>query len=192
MPTQAHRNDRQADAFPRLTPCTIIGCGATGRHLALQLAACGVPHLTLFDFDTIEELNLGPQGWSASDIGKLKTAALFEDILHLRPDITVEAQHRRWRRPDGHAHGGIVFCCVDTMEARELIWESCKARAEFFCDARMSAEITRIIAHTAEHPIDYASTLFTDDSQLYEVEEIDINSVLDELYLERKKDEISF
>ena len=57
-----------------------------------------------------------------------------------------------------------VFCAVDKIDIRRLIWETVKHRASFFCDGRMSAEVLRVLtacdATGREH---YPSTLFTAD-----------------------------
>lgn len=66
------RYSRQQDIVPaeRLSFCraTLIGVGAIGRQVALQLAAMGVPHLQLIDFDRVEEANLASQGFLESDL----------------------------------------------------------------------------------------------------------------------------
>ncbi len=41
--------------------------------------------------------------------------------------------------------GNVVFCAVDKIDARRLIWEAVKDRSSFFCDGRMSAEVLRIL-----------------------------------------------
>ncbi|MBE3097256.1 MAG: ThiF family adenylyltransferase [Planctomycetes bacterium] len=43
----------------RLAECraTVVGVGAIGRQVALQLAAIEIPWLQLVDFDTVEESN---------------------------------------------------------------------------------------------------------------------------------------
>jgi sulfur carrier protein ThiS adenylyltransferase len=41
----------------------VIGVGAIGRQVALQLAALGVPDLSLYDPDTVAVENLAPQGY---------------------------------------------------------------------------------------------------------------------------------
>ncbi len=60
------RYSRQRDIVPaeRLAACkaTIIGVGAIGRQVALQLTAMGIPWLQLMDFDNVEESNLACQG----------------------------------------------------------------------------------------------------------------------------------
>jgi sulfur carrier protein ThiS adenylyltransferase len=63
----ADRDVRQRSLVPpeRLVAChaVVIGVGAIGRQVALQLAALGVPRLTLFDDDTVAVENLAPQGY---------------------------------------------------------------------------------------------------------------------------------
>ena len=39
-------------------PATVVGVGAIGRQVALQLAAIGIPKLQLIDHDTVEPVNL--------------------------------------------------------------------------------------------------------------------------------------
>ena len=55
----------------------------------------------------------------------------------------------------------VVFCCVDSIATRSLIWETVKVSASFFVDARMAAEVVRVLA--SDWPMDddhYPSTLF--------------------------------
>ena len=80
---RSERDLRQREIVPpeRLAACkaTVIGVGAIGRQVALQLAAMGVPWLQLVDPDTVEAVNLGCQGYLEEDLGKPKvetTAAL--------------------------------------------------------------------------------------------------------------------
>jgi sulfur carrier protein ThiS adenylyltransferase len=54
-----------------------------------------------------------------------------------------------------------IFCCVDSITTRGLIWESVKQHTDLFVDGRMSAETIRVLA--SDLPSDdsyYASTLF--------------------------------
>ena len=54
-----------------------------------------------------------------------------------------------------------VFCCVDSIATRKLLWESVRARTAFWADGRMSAEVLRVLA-SGEAATDayYATTLF--------------------------------
>ena len=55
----------------------------------------------------------------------------------------------------------IVFCCVDSIATRRMIWESVRSSASFFVDGRMSAEVLRVLA-VSEPAIEhsYQQTLF--------------------------------
>jgi len=44
---------------------TVIGVGAIGRQVALQLAAIGVRQLQLVDFDRVDNTNITTQGYLA-------------------------------------------------------------------------------------------------------------------------------
>jgi sulfur carrier protein ThiS adenylyltransferase len=60
--------------------------------------------------------------------------------------------------------GNVVFCAVDKIDVRRLIWESVKDRVNLFCDGRMSAEVLRILtAYDAESRKHYPTTLFSAD-----------------------------
>jgi tRNA A37 threonylcarbamoyladenosine dehydratase len=56
------RFSRQADLVPhdRLASvvATVIGVGAVGRQVALQLAAIGTPRIQLIDFDVVDATNI--------------------------------------------------------------------------------------------------------------------------------------
>ena len=58
------RFERQREIVPRdrLTDVrtTVIGVGAIGRQLAIQLASIGVCHIQLIDFDHVERILLQP------------------------------------------------------------------------------------------------------------------------------------
>jgi molybdopterin-synthase adenylyltransferase len=157
------RDLRQRDIVPpdRLAACkaTVVGVGAIGRQVALQLAAVGVPWLQLIDFDTVEPVNLACQGYFEGDIGLLKvdaTAALLRQI-NSQIDIHVEAE--RFRR--SLDIGNMLFTCVDKIETRQLIWDAVKDRVTFFADGRMSAETLRVLI-AADPPSrkHYPATLF--------------------------------
>ena len=73
------RFEGQAGLVPldRVRPMavTVIGVGAIGRQLALQLAALGVARLQLVDFDRVEQTNVTTQAYLESDVGQTKVAA---------------------------------------------------------------------------------------------------------------------
>ena len=57
---------------------SVIGVGAIGRQVALQLAAAGVRRLKLVDFDMVKWTNVTTQGFLAADVGRPKVDAASE------------------------------------------------------------------------------------------------------------------
>ena len=55
---------------------TVIGVGAIGRQVALQLAALGARQIQLIDFDQVEPTNVTTQGYLAQDVGNPKEMGL--------------------------------------------------------------------------------------------------------------------
>jgi hypothetical protein len=160
------RYSRQKDLVPaeRIADCkaTVIGVGAIGRQVALQLAAMGIPWLQLIDFDRVEWSNLASQGYLEGDMGKLKVNATLDLCWRINASSQIYAVPERFRR--SMAIGNAVFCAVDKIDVCRLIWESVKDKVSFFVDGRMSAEVLRILTvcdgKTREH---YPTTLFSAD-----------------------------
>jgi molybdopterin/thiamine biosynthesis adenylyltransferase/rhodanese-related sulfurtransferase len=69
----------------------LIGTGGLGAPLGLYLAAAGVGHLGLVDFDVVDLTNLQRQvTFGSSDVGRHKTAAAKERLSNLNPAIHIE------------------------------------------------------------------------------------------------------
>ena len=157
------RYSRQQDIVPaeRLSACkaTVIGVGAIGRQVALQLAAMGISWLQLIDYDIVEESNLASQGYLEDDLSRPKVQATADLCQQINHSLEVHEVPNRFRR--SMSTGNIIFCCVDAIEIRRLIWESVKDKAGFFCDGRMSAEVLRILtAYDSKSREYYPTTLF--------------------------------
>jgi sulfur carrier protein ThiS adenylyltransferase len=163
------RDLRQREIVPpgELAAChaVVIGVGAIGRQVALQLAALGVPELTLFDDDTVGVENLAPQGYWPEDLGVAKVLATQALCLRINPAIRVTAIAERFRRSRAQSLATdrklVVAACVDAITTRKVLWEAVRHQAAFYVDGRMSAEVVRVLA--VEHPVmdgAYATTLF--------------------------------
>ena len=165
----ADRDIRQRELVPpgRLARChaVVVGVGSVGRQVALQLAATGVPAMTLYDPDRVGVENLAPQGFWATDVGDPKVHAvanvchqvLPQMELHARPERFRKSVVRGWPRDRDHA----VFCCVDAIATRKHLWEAIGPVAGFFADGRMAAEVVRVLA--SGQPLadtHYSTTLF--------------------------------
>lgn len=148
----------------------IIGCGAIGSHLALQLAKMGLTNLVLYDMDTVSIENMSNQGFRFKDIGKNKATAVRE-LIHEFCGIDTEAVPRRWT-PDDKLDG-IVVAAVDDMAVRRLIWEKCQMsfNVQYVIDPRMGAEIALMYTMNPHNDRDreaYETTLYSDKDAVQE------------------------
>ena len=160
----SERYSRQADIVPRerILDCkaTVIGVGAIGRQVAIQLTAIGVPHLQLIDFDQVDISNLASQGFMHKDLKRPKVDVTSEFCREINYDLQVEVVLDKFKRST--PVGNRVFCCVDSIVARKHIWDALKDKVNFFVDGRMSAEVLRVITACDEPSREhYPQTLFT-------------------------------
>jgi len=145
----------------RIAGCTatVIGVGAIGRQVALQLTAMGIPHLQLIDFDLVETSHLASQGYLEQDLGRLKVEATASLCGQSNSRIETIPMAERFRRR--MEIGNAIFCCVDKIDVRRLIWEAVKNTASFYVDGRMSAEVLRVLtARDSPSRHHYPTTLF--------------------------------
>ncbi|WP_339629434.1 ThiF family adenylyltransferase [Gimesia maris] len=161
--TTIDRFQRQSGLIPaeRLSEitATVIGVGAIGRQVALQLAAIGTPRIQLVDFDTVELTNITTQGYRTQDLGAAKVEATAQSIRELDDSILVETIPDRFR--PSLDLGEAVFCCVDSISARAAIWRSVNKKCDFWTDGRMLGETMRLLTATKGSGVDrYAETLF--------------------------------
>lgn len=161
--TNEDRFVRQQELVPQqqlaeLT-ATVIGVGAIGRQVGLQLAGIGVRRLQLIDFDMVDITNVTTQGYLGMDVGQPKVLATMAAIARLDPSVAVETVQDRYRPRT--ASGEAVFCCVDSITARATIWRSVSSRCRFWADGRMLGETIRVLT-VADHVghDHYPSTLF--------------------------------
>ena len=157
------RYSRQKDIVPaeRIMECraTVIGVGAIGRQVAIQLTAMGIPWLQIIDFDIVEISNLASQGYFQNDLGRPKVEATAQICHEINQGLELHAVNDRFKRSTDI--GDVVFCAVDRIDTRRLIWESVKDKVRFLCDGRMSAEVLRVLTtcdlQSRQH---YPTTLF--------------------------------
>lgn len=175
----ADRDIRQRQIVPpqKLAAChaVVIGVGAVGRQVALQLAAVGINRMTLIDHDVVGVENLAPQAYWPADLGQAKVSATAALCRQIHPDCQITTAFERFRRsmvkslqafPDSDARP-VIFAGVDSIQTRGLIWEAVKSTAAFYVDGRMNAEVIRVLA--ADHPAadsHYPTTLFAPEQAM--------------------------
>lgn len=159
------RFSRQAGMIPTEklleTKAAVIGVGAIGRQVALQLAALGVQRLLLVDFDQVDFSNVASQGylWEDAQLKRPKVKATRQLIRRIDPHIETEIIIDRYR-PKLDA-GDVVFCCVDSISTRATIWRSLQHHVRFWADGRMLGETLRVLAvRDDDSRRHYGNTLF--------------------------------
>ena len=155
---------RQRDLVPAATlvdlTVTVIGVGAIGRQVALQLASIGVRRLQLIDFDCVDLTNITTQGYLQEDVGESKVVATSRAVSRLDPIVEVAAIADRFRPKLDIDQA--VFCCVDSIEARGAIWRTVAKSSCFWTDGRMLGETIRILVAADEKSRRYyPTTLFS-------------------------------
>ncbi|HMP06340.1 MAG TPA: ThiF family adenylyltransferase [Lacipirellulaceae bacterium] len=159
----ADRYQRQRDLVPQeplaALQLSVIGVGAVGRQVALQLAVMGARRLQLVDHDVVEPVNLAVQGYRPADLGRRKVAAAAAAIAELDPDVQLELVPQRWR--PRLALGDAAMVCVDAIAVRAALWRAIGSSVPFWCDGRMRGETLRVLAAAdAASRAHYGTTLF--------------------------------
>jgi hypothetical protein len=125
--------------------------------VALQLAVVGAREVTLIDPDVVEEVNFGSQGYREDQLGRRKVDATGDDA-----DIPFDnRQAERFKR--GRPRTPIIFCCVDNMSSRKLMYDCLANEISYFGDVRMGPENIRLLcAYNQESWSHYGETLYSD------------------------------
>ena len=143
----------------------VVGVGALGSALALQLAKLGLK-LDLFDHDKIEPHNIANQVlYGDADVGDYKAIRAADRLLQLTSTnhhavttkVTTKSQIRGY---------SAVFVCVDSMEQRSAITRLlfCSG-VKWLCEGRMGARGGAAYCMDAEDPVqmdEYQAELYPD------------------------------
>jgi molybdopterin/thiamine biosynthesis adenylyltransferase len=94
----------------------LIGAGGIGCAAATYLASSGVGRLTIADFDTVDETNLGRQVlYTQSDVGELKAEVAASRLQSLNPDIEITAVTQRLDGDD----------LIEAVESSDVVLDGC-------------------------------------------------------------------
>src|ERR1700681_625168 len=107
----------------------LIGTGGLGAPLGLYLAAAGVGHLGLVDFDVVDFSNLQRQvTFSTGDVGKHKTEAARLRLSGLNPNIEIETFETRLTSENAlemFRDFDIIVDGTDNFPTRFLVNDAC-------------------------------------------------------------------
>jgi len=104
---------------------TIIGMGGLGAPAAMYLAAAGVGHITIVDYDKVDLTNLQRQViHSTPDIGREKTASAEEYLHELNPGVTINSINKKLDErelAESTAGTDAILDCTDNFDTRFMI-----------------------------------------------------------------------
>ncbi|HID49870.1 MAG TPA: molybdopterin-synthase adenylyltransferase MoeB [Chromatiales bacterium] len=127
----------------------IIGLGGLGSASAMYLAASGIGHLVLVDFDQVELSNLQRQiVHHTDDIDRAKVEPARDTLHRLNPDVTCTLLDHRLQGAELHqqvAAADVVVDGSDNFETRFAVNDACvAARTPLVSGAaiRMEGQVT--------------------------------------------------
>lgn len=107
----------------------IIGCGGLGNFVAVQLAASGIGHLHLVDYDRVSESNLHRQVFfRTDDLGKLKAKILVDHIRQISPFVKISLGLQPITKKNISlqlADFDLIVDCTDSLPTKYLLNDFC-------------------------------------------------------------------
>jgi molybdopterin-synthase adenylyltransferase len=158
----------------------IIGCGAIGSFVGLELAKMGIEQIEVWDNDEVSIENMSNQFFRFSDIGKNKALAL-KDLIKDFTGVDIIAHPEKFESGTASKHffaseNSIVISAVDSMAVRKLIFDEIKANdlsgfVKLIIDPRMSAEAYlqfAALVDSEKSMANYEKTLYSDENAVQE------------------------
>ncbi len=96
----------------------IAGAGGLGSNCAMHLVRAGVKHLTVVDFDVVNESNLNRQFFFRDQLGQKKVDALKENLLRIEPDADIRAVDMKL---DASSTRSVFADCAIVVEAFDVV-----------------------------------------------------------------------
>jgi len=107
----------------------VIGAGGLGSPVLLYLAAAGIGHLGIVDFDVVDESNLQRQVlYTVEDIGKSKAENAKKRLLALNPHLEVTIHNVRITSDNAReiiSQYDVVADGTDNFQTRYLVNDAC-------------------------------------------------------------------
>ncbi len=107
----------------------VVGAGALGNEVLKNLALIGIGHVTIVDFDCIENSNLSRSIlFRASDAGRSKAIVAAEAVRQINPDVNIQAINGNVLTDIGLGlvrEMDVIVGCLDNREARLWVNRMC-------------------------------------------------------------------
>ena len=109
------------------TTVMVVGCGAVGSFAIEALARCGIGHIILVDFDTIETSNINRQIFALdSTVGTPKTTIAQERIADINSNIKTMTLNTFWdKNTNPTIHPEFVIDAIESVESKIALYHWC-------------------------------------------------------------------
>lgn len=134
----------------------MVGVGAIGRSITLQLAQLGIERFLLIDPDKVAPENLGTQGYHEDDVGRYKVMATLDEVGRINHNTNSIDSYSNFALDASNAKAylsdqnpSILILTPDNMQARRDALEavSCMPFGEqpqLIVDIRMLGEVFQV------------------------------------------------
>jgi len=149
----------------------VVGAGGIGSHTVDVLTKMGIEHLEVWDFDTVDKVNIPVQSFNFNQEGHKKVEALADNVIQ-RTGTFINPKDSKWDGTDFSFNPEIIITGVDCINIRKDIWKGMKESGEFIgkhrwlIDARMAADVSEVNVVYGNDP---------DSIKYYEEQRISIN-----------------
>ena len=110
----------------------IVGIGGLGCITSEMAVRCGIGKLTLFDFDTVDIVNLNRAMYRLEDIGRAKVDVASEILKSINPDVDINYFNSDIMNPefenifeDQISQMDVILNGLDNVPAREYLNAKC-------------------------------------------------------------------
>lgn len=171
MDTAKSSRFKDAPWFPKEEEYVVIGgAGGIGSWLALLITRAGWTPI-VYDFDLIEEHNIGGQLYGQKHVTKNKVNAL-QEVVQDFTSISIMPFNEKVTSKTANHH--FMFSAFDNMQARKDMFAAWKAGLEdeeyrknaVFIDGRLTMEQLQIFCVTPENMEKYETEHLFDDSEV--------------------------
>lgn len=134
----------------------VVGCGALGSMIAMQLAGAGIGKLGIADFDTIDITNLQRQFFfKSSEAGKSKAELTGFRIRELNPETEVEVFKEIITPAKAERYFGeydIIVDGTDNPDSKKMIGTVCQLLNKPCCIGGVSGFMGQVMIFPPSHP----------------------------------------
>lgn len=168
------RNSEMIGDIAKKYRINILGVGSIGSLASLCFAKTGFLNQRIYDIDTVDINNIGPQIYGPKQIGKSKTDAMIQVINTLVGENEVKGHYWKIGESDSVDTGilyedsnimDIFIIAVDCMEVRQKLYDLLAKTPFAFIDARMSIAFLQLYAKpwgaSDSAYVEYRKTLFS-------------------------------